>query len=41
MIGGKKVNWKKNAPNVEVRLPVKKMLLVVGVLAYQNYQKMR
>ena len=41
MIGGKKVNWKKNAPNVEVRLLVKKMLLLVGVPAYQNYQKIK
>ena len=36
-----KVNWKKNAPNVEVRLSVKKMLILVGVPAYQNYQRMR
>ena len=40
MIRGK-VNWKKNAPNVEVRLSVKKMLILVGVLVYQNYQRMR
>jgi len=31
----------KNAPNVEVRLSVKKILLPVGVLAYQNYQRIR
>ena len=36
-----KIYWKKNAPNVEVRLSVKKMLLPVGVPAYQNYQRMR
>ena len=35
------IYWKKNAPNVEVRLPVKKMPLPVGVPAYQNYQRMR
>jgi len=40
MIRGK-VNWKKNAPNVEVRLSVKKMLILVGVLVYQNYQRIR
>ena len=40
MIRGK-VNWKKNAPNVEVRLSVKKILLPVGALVYQNYQRMR
>ena len=28
-------------PNAEVRLSVKKMLLPVGVPAYQNYQRMR
>jgi len=32
---------KKNALNVEVCLPVKKMLLSVGVPAYQNYQRIR
>jgi len=31
----------KNALNVEVRLPVKKMPLPVGVPAYQNYQRIR
>jgi len=36
-----KIYWKKNAPNVEVRLSVKKMLLPVGVPAYQNYQRIR
>jgi len=35
------IYWKKNALNVEVRLSVKKMLLLVGVLVYQNYQRMR
>jgi len=40
MIRGK-IYWKKNAPNVEVRLSVKKMPLPVGVPAYQNYQRMR
>jgi len=40
MIRGK-IYWKKNAPNVEVCLPVKKILVPVGVLAYQNYQRMR
>ncbi len=40
MIRGK-VNWKKNAPNVEVCLSVKKMLILVGVLVYQNYQRIR
>jgi len=38
---GSKIYWKKNALNVEVRLSVKKMLLPVGVSAYQNYQRMR
>jgi len=32
---------KKNALNVEVRLSVKKMLLPVGVPAYQNYQRIK
>ena len=41
MIGDKKENWKKNAQSVEVRLLVKRMLLLVGVPAYQNYQKMK
>jgi len=36
-----KINWKKNVLNVEVRLFVKKMLLLVGVLACQNYQRSR
>ena len=40
MIRGQ-IYWKKNALNVEVRLSVKKMLLHVGVSAYQNYQRMR
>ena len=40
MIRGK-MYWKKNALNVEVHLSVKKMLLPVGVPAYQNYQRMR
>jgi len=40
MIRGK-IYWKKNALNVKVRLSVKKMLLPVGVLAYQNYQRIR
>jgi len=40
MIRGQ-INWKKNVPNVEVRSPVKKILILVGVLAYQNYQRMR
>jgi len=40
MIRGK-MYWKKNAQNVEVRLSVKKMLLPVGVSAYQNYQRIR
>jgi len=31
----------KNALNVEVCLPVKKILVPVGVLAYQNYQRIR
>jgi len=35
------IYWKKNALNAEVCLPVKKMLLPVGVPAYQNYQRMR
>jgi len=33
--------WKKNALNAEVCLPVKKILVLVGVLAYQNYQRIR
>jgi len=40
MIRGK-IYWKKNAPNVEVRLSVKKILVLVGVLANQNKQRIR
>jgi len=40
MIRGQ-IYWKKNALNEDVRLPVKKMPLPVGVPAYQNYQRIR